>query len=155
MSYFGLIEAPQYCSQYNNRSQISFALTGFFARANHLFYRFRTVFRLRNVIRPWYESRVRPVSPSDLVLPRLRASVAARALVVFVLYSLLFRHRFVIIRLLSFKIHVRYSCEFFYSILGVFYISVERLEVFRFKIFRHAGRKENIPEEQADRLCLV
>ena len=27
MTYFGLFEAPQYCAQYNNRSQISFALT--------------------------------------------------------------------------------------------------------------------------------
>ena len=38
---------------------------------------------------------------------------SARALVVFVLYSELFWHRFVIIRLLSFKIHIRYSYEFF------------------------------------------
>ena len=55
------------------RSQCSFALTGLAARANHLFYRFRTVFRLPYAIRPWYESRVRPVSPSDLVLWSVRA----------------------------------------------------------------------------------
>ena len=55
-------------------SQISFALTGLVAHANHLFYRFRTVFRVVYVIRPWYESFVRPVSPSDFVLPRLRAT---------------------------------------------------------------------------------
>jgi hypothetical protein len=42
--------------------------------ANHLFYRFRTVFRVQYAIRPWYESRVRPVSPSNFLLPRLRAS---------------------------------------------------------------------------------
>ncbi len=51
-------------------SQISFALTGLAAHANHLFYRFRTVFRIPCVIRPWYESRVRPVSPSDLACQR-------------------------------------------------------------------------------------
>ena len=49
------------------RSQISFALTGLAARANHLFYRFRTVFRVLCVMRPWYESCVRAVSPFDLV----------------------------------------------------------------------------------------
>ncbi len=54
-------------------SQISFALTGLAVRTNHLFYRLRTVFRAPYVIWPWYESRARPVSSSDLVLARLRA----------------------------------------------------------------------------------
>jgi len=49
-------------------SQISFAVTGLAAHANHLFYRFRTVFRVPYVMRPWYESRVRSVSPSDVLL---------------------------------------------------------------------------------------
>ncbi len=91
-------------------SHISFALTGLVAYANHLFYRFRTAFRVLYVIRPWYESRVRPISPSDLACQRPRDRYAC-ALVVFVLYSLLFRHSFVIIRLLSFKIHIRDSYE--------------------------------------------
>ncbi len=100
-------------------SQISFALTGLVAHANHLFYRFRTVFRVLYVIRPWYESCVRPVSPSDLLLVERTCVRSASALVVLVLYSESFRHRFVIIRLLSFKIHIRYSYENFYSIFSV------------------------------------
>ncbi len=109
MSYFGLIEAPQYYAQ----SQISFALTGLVAHANHMFYRFRTVIRVLYVIRPWYESCVRPVSPSDLVLVERPCVRFACALVVFVLYSKLSRHRFVIISLLSYKIHIRDSYELY------------------------------------------
>ena len=51
-------------------SQILFALIGLVARANHLFYRFQTVSRVPYAIRPWYESCVRPVPPSDLVCSR-------------------------------------------------------------------------------------
>ncbi len=101
-------------------SQILFALTGLAARANHLFYRFRTVFRVMYAIRPWYESCVRPVSPSDLACRRPRDRYAS-ALVVFVLYSKTFRHQYIIIRLLSFKIHIRYSYDFFshFSVISV------------------------------------
>jgi len=50
-------------------SQLSLALlTGLVARANHMFYRFRTAFRVRYVIRPSYEFGVRPVSPFDFLL---------------------------------------------------------------------------------------
>ena len=84
--------------RYNNstvQSQISFALTGLVARANHLFYRIRTVFRVPYVIRPWYESCARLVSPSDLVCqcPCVRF---ACALEVFEFYSKSFPHRSVI-----------------------------------------------------------
>ena len=91
-------------------SQIAFALTGLAARAKHRFYRFRTVFRVPYVIRPWYKSRVRLVSPSDLVL---LASARTTCVCVssFVLYSESFRHRFVIIRFPSSKIHIRDSYE--------------------------------------------
>jgi len=81
-------------------SQISFALTGLAVHANHLFYRFRTVFRVLYAIRPWYESCVRLVSPSDLVLLTSSRPVCARS-VVFELYSESFRHRFVIICVFS------------------------------------------------------
>ena len=97
-------------NHYTVPSQISFALTWLAARANRLLYRFRTLFRIQYVIRPWYESCVRLVSSSDFLLARLRAYDAC-ALVIFVLYSESFRRRFVIIRLLSFKIHIRYSYE--------------------------------------------
>ncbi len=95
-------------------SQISFALTGFFARAivrtaNHLFYRFRTVFRALYVIRPCYESCVRPVSPSDLLLCSRTCERFTSTRVVIVPYSRSFRHQSVIIRLLSSKIHIRDS----------------------------------------------
>jgi len=94
------------------QSQISFALTGFFARANHLFYRFRTVSRIPYVIRPWHESRVRSVSPTDLLLAACTHVRFACALIDFVLYSKLSRHRFVKIRLLPSKIHKRYRTIF-------------------------------------------
>ena len=44
----------------------------------------------------------------------------ACALVVFVLYSKSFRQQFVIFRLFSFKIHIRYSYENFYSFFSHF-----------------------------------
>jgi hypothetical protein len=93
-------------------SQISFALTGLAARVNHLFYRFRAVFRVPYVIRPWYESCVRLVSPSYLVI-HCRHVRFTCALVVFALCSELFQHRFVIIRLLSSKIQIRDSYELY------------------------------------------
>ncbi len=93
------------------KSQISFALlTGLVARANHLFYRFWTVFRVPYAIRPWYESCVRLVSPYDLAWSRT-CDRSASALVVFGLYFKSFRHRSVIIRLLSSKMHIRHSYE--------------------------------------------
>ena len=101
-------------------SQISFALTGLAARANHLFYLFRTVFRVPYMIRPWYESRVCSVSPSDFFWGARPCVRFTRALVVFVLYSETFRHWFVIIRLLSSKIHIRYSYAIFYSLFSHF-----------------------------------
>ncbi len=94
-------------------SQISFILTGFFARANYMFYRFRTVFRVRYVIRPWYESRVRLVSPFDFLLcvrPHVRSM---RALVVFALNSESLLYQSVIIRMLSSKIQIRDSYELY------------------------------------------
>ena len=42
--------------------------SGFFAYAIPLFYRFRTVFRVRYGILPYCKSRVRPISPSDFML---------------------------------------------------------------------------------------
>ena len=101
-------------------SQISLALTGLAARANHLIYRFRTVFRVPYVIRPWYESRVRSVSLSNFLLGARPCDRSARALVVFVLYSLSFRYQFVIIRILCPQIHMRYSYEKFYSFFQSF-----------------------------------
>jgi hypothetical protein len=83
-----------------------------------LFYRFRTVFRVLYVIRPWYESCVRPISPSDLVCSHTCVR-SASALVVFVLYSNFFRRRFVVNRLLSSKMHIRYSYENFHSFFSV------------------------------------
>ena len=112
-------------------SQISFALTGLAVRANHLFYRFRTEFRVLYVIRPWYESCVRPISPFDFLLgarPRVRF---ACALVGFVLYFELFRHHFIIIRLLSFKIHIRDSYENLYSFFSVIPVKIIGNDLFR------------------------
>ena len=105
--------------------------SGFFARANYLFYRFRTIFRVRNGIVTWYESCVRAVSPSDLVLGARPCDRFAYALVVFVLFSESFRHRFVIIRLLSFKIHLRYSYEIFFSFFAVILVKLIGNEFFR------------------------
>ncbi len=121
-------------SIYNNSSfawsQILFALIVLAAHANHQFYRFRTVFRVPYVIRSWYESRVRPVSPSDLVI-QCPCERFACALVVFVLYSASFRHPFVIICLLSFKIHIRYSYQNFYSIFSVISVKLIGTDLFR------------------------
>ncbi len=55
----------------------------------------------------------------------------ACALVVFVLYSESFRHRFVIIRLLSSKIHIRYSYENFNSFFSVISIELIGNDLFR------------------------
>jgi hypothetical protein len=54
--------------------------SGFFAHANHLFYRFRMAFRVRNGIVTFYESCVRLISPSNLAHVRVcvRARVRAR-----------------------------------------------------------------------------
>ena len=90
--------------------------SGFFARENHLFYRFRTIFRVRYVIRSWYESCVRLISPSNLVMCSRTRVRSASTQVVFVPYSESFRHQCVINRLLSSKIHIRDSREIFYSI---------------------------------------
>ncbi len=130
-------------------SQISFAVTGLAAHANHLFYRFRTMFRVLYAIRPWYESCVRPVSPSDLVCSRTCDRYAC-ALVVLVLYSKSFRHRFVIIRLLSFKIHIRYSYEIFNSRFSV--ISVKLIgNAFIFRINR--GTTVPVQSTKAPQYC--
>jgi hypothetical protein len=52
---------------------------GFFARANHWFYRFRTLFRVRNGIVTLYGSCVRLISPSNLACARARARACLRA----------------------------------------------------------------------------
>ena len=52
--------------------------SGFCARANHLFNRFRTVFRVRNGIVTLHESCVRLISPSDF-LPRACVRACVRA----------------------------------------------------------------------------
>ena len=102
------------------RSQISFALTGLAARANHLFLCFILLSIPNGVSRTVRDTTVvRITRPSNFFFwflvgspPRVRF---ARALVVFVLYSESFRRHFVIIRLLSFKIHIRYSYELYYK----------------------------------------
>ncbi len=55
------------------RSQISFALTGLAARANHHFYLLRAVLRVQNGIVTLYGCCVRLISPSDLACVRARA----------------------------------------------------------------------------------
>jgi len=52
--------------------------SGYLARANQLYYRFRTVFRVRNGIVTLYKSFVRLIPPSDLAC--VRACVRARVL---------------------------------------------------------------------------
>ncbi len=83
--------------------------SGFFACANHLFYRFWTVFRVRGGIVTWYESCVRLISPFDFLLRAcVRACVrSAAAWVVIAIYSYLFWQESVIIRPFSFKIQIR------------------------------------------------
>ncbi len=56
---------------------------------------------------------------------------SASALVVFVIYSKLFRHQFIIIRLLSFKIHIRYSYEKHYSFFSVISVKIIGNDLFR------------------------
>ena len=70
--------------------------SGFFARANNLFYQFRTIFRVRNGIIMWYESRVRLIS---LIWRACVRHASAREVIL--LYSYIFRHDFVLIRLIS------------------------------------------------------
>ena len=61
------------------RSQISFALIGLLAaRANHHFYRFRTVFRVQNGMVTLHGSCVRLNSPSDLACLRACVRVCMR-----------------------------------------------------------------------------
>ncbi len=72
-----------------------------FARARHMLYRFRTVFRVRNDTITWYESCVRLISLSNFPW---RASVSTNMWVVIVVYSYMFRYKFVIIRRVHFKI---------------------------------------------------
>ena len=80
--------------------------SGFFARANRLFHRFRTVFCARNgIVVTLYESRVRSIPPSDLYgAYALVRSESAR--VVIGVYYYIFRHGSVIIRQVSFQIQI-------------------------------------------------
>jgi hypothetical protein len=82
--------------------------SGFFARANHLLHRFRTVLSVSNGVIACYESRVRLISPFDLVrvCACVRACVYAYVCVFIVLYSYMFRHGLVLICLVSIKIQI-------------------------------------------------
>ena len=97
---------------------------------NHLFYRFRTAFHVLDVIRQWYESCVRLVSPCDLVCSR-PCEGSAFVLVVFVLYSASSLYRFVIFRLISSKIYLRDSYENLYSFFSVISFKLISNDLFR------------------------
>jgi len=87
-------------------SQISFALlTGLVARANHLFYRFRTAFCVRNGIATLYESYyVRLIYPPDFMKrARIRVCVCVSS------YRALFLYFSTRIRNNSAQFHLKYK----------------------------------------------
>jgi hypothetical protein len=86
----------------------------------------------------WYDRDTNHASVQFLLWFGVASPLCVRsacALVGFVLYSILFRHRFVIIRLLSSKIHIRYSYENFNSFFSVIadklVIGIDKNDLFR------------------------